>query len=44
LFALKSNERFDRWQLTQRGWKVSPSRSEVLMTADTPPAQIAEAD
>ena len=39
-FPSEGNARFDRCQQTLSGWKVSPSRSEELMTADTPPEQI----
>ena len=43
-FCSEGNARFDRCQTPPSGWKVRPSRSEVPMTADTPPAQITEAD
>ena len=43
-FAMEGNARFDRWQEACNGLKMCTSRSEELMTVDTPPAQTKEAD
>ena len=43
-FAMEGNARFDRWQEASNGLRMCASNSEELMTVDTPPAQIVEAD